>query len=635
MSLARLARIARKPPRYVARRAFDEARQELLRMELGRAAAGDGRLALARIVPADAVESTAAAGTGLVATQAAVAVTRADERLRRRLDERAEAAERRELELFGDAPVRVGVPPRWNEDVRSGHGWPFGHHRRIDYRNVGRPSDVKVAWELSRLRHLVALAQADAVAPDAGARRALLADLDSWIEANPMGWSVNWTCGMEIALRAVNLICADAILMGAGRPLEARDRLVASLYQHGWFLARHLEVSDLNGNHYLADAVGLIWLGRYFAGCGEAERWLRTGTEMVTAAAREQVLEDGLDHEGSLPYHLLVLEMFLCARHAAGPSLQHIDPILRRMADAALGFVDRHGRVPNLGDDDGGRVLAFAATSSRDARRVLGLAGVLLGTAGLGADESEDALWLTGRLPPPVPAPARTGPLHLAEGGIVVLGQGDDHVVVSTGPVGFRGRGGHGHLDAMSLEATLGGTLAVRDSGTASYTGDPGLRNLLRDASAHSAVLLDGVPYAQIGGEDALWAVSGDAPPDVIEVTSERVTVRQTLPSAGGQATLERTIEWAPGLLVIRDRLIAPVGVAVTAHLHTPSVETTRGGMLQTASHVYALAGPAPVQIAPHPWSEAYATTGTGSRLTLSFIATTEESAWSWTVRVR
>jgi anti-sigma regulatory factor (Ser/Thr protein kinase) len=53
------------------------------------------------------------------------------------------------------------------------------------------------------------------------------------------------------------------------------------------------------------------------------------------ATLRLEILDDGLDHEGSLPYHLLVLEMFLVARVAAGSALASIDEALRRMLDAA------------------------------------------------------------------------------------------------------------------------------------------------------------------------------------------------------------------------------------------------------------------------------------------------------------
>ena len=135
-----------------------------------------------------------------------------------------------------------------------------------------------------------------------------------------MGRGVHWACAMEVALRAVNLICLDGVLLGGAgtdaRPRGARRRA----YAHGWFLARHLEVSSLNGNHYLADAVGLLWLGATSAASARA----RPGAPAAShgpAAAERHVLPDGLDQEGSLRYHLLVLELHLLAQHAAPEEL--------------------------------------------------------------------------------------------------------------------------------------------------------------------------------------------------------------------------------------------------------------------------------------------------------------------------
>ena len=326
---------------------------------------------------------------------------------------------------------------------------------------------------------------------------------------------------MEVALRAVNLICIDGVLLAGGCELPEREGHVASLYQHGWFLRRNLEISDLNGNHFLANAVGLLWLGAYFGEVGEAREWFAQGLRMTRAAAREQVLDDGLDHEGSLPYHVLVSEMFLMAVVVAGEHLAEIEGPVRRMIDAAVLCSNGQGGVPDLGDDDGGRVAAFTDVPSHDARRVLGLGAALLQHAGAAARSRdaacEDALWLAGpqRLAqarslsaPPRPA----SPVHFRSAGLIVMDTDrGDRVVMDVGPIGFQGRGGHGHLDALSFEAWIEGEPAIRDSGTGTYTGDPALRNALRAITAHTVVIVDDLPYACLGGIDRLWAIDGDS----------------------------------------------------------------------------------------------------------------------------
>jgi len=634
--LARVRRALRRPPGYVARRVREEVVRELDRAVLQAARHGRGPLASARIAPRDAEVVSAANALTIAPWREALRALTADPDASAKLAQRARRALERRVELFGDAPVEAGIPPRWSTDIHSGNAWPPGYYRRLQIADMGRASDVKVPWELSRLRHVLALAQGAALGSDE-ALRAVEDDLADWRRVNPVGWSVNWTCAMEVALRAVNLICVDAVLLAAGIRWGGRRALVASLYQHGWFLARNLEVSDVNGNHYLADAVGLVWLGRYFGGLGDGQRWLATGLEMVRRAAAEQILHDGLDHEGSLPYHVLVLEMFLVARVAAGDALTDVDERLAAMADSARGFVGPRAEVPNLGDDDGGRVLALCDVPSRDARRVLALASGLLGTSTpLDSDGPDDAFWLTGRRPRV--SPGRV-PRLFPTAGLAVLGAGDDHVAFDAGPVGFRGRGGHGHLDAMSFEATIGGHLAVRDSGTGAYTRDPALRNRFRSPGAHSVVVVDGLPYARLG--PGLWEVEGDAPPTVLATTfayqAHEVRAAQELPARAGRARHERALVWRPGSLEVLDTVTAPAGSEVTAYLQVPDGCELGPDGLSSSRHRYTLDRPDGgfIEIRAAPWSERYGSVGRGRCAILRSRGTGAPVSWRWLIESR
>lgn len=634
--IARVRRALRRPPGYIVRRLSEEALRELDRAVLQAARHDRGPLASGRVAPRNAESVSAANALAIAPWRDALRVIASDPDACAALGRRAERALERRVEVFGDDPVPAGIPPRWSTDIHSGDAWPRGYYRRLEIADLERASDVKVPWELSRLRHVVALAQGSAL----GSREALQAledDLADWRRANPVGWSVNWTCAMEVALRAVNLICADAVLLAAGVRWRGRPALVASLYQHGWFLARNLEVSDLNGNHFLADGVGLVWLGRYFGALGHGPRWSATGAQMVRRAAAEQILHDGLDHEGSLAYHVLVLEMFLVARVAAAGALADIDERLVAMVSAARDVAGPRGEVPNLGDDDGGRVLALSDVPSRDARRVLALASALLDTSTpFESAVPDDALWLTGRRPRVSPA---REPRLFAAAGLAIMGDDDDHVAFDAGPVGFRGRGGHGHLDAMSFEAVIGGHVAVRDSGTATYTRDPALRNRLRGPEAHSVVVVDGLPYARLG--PGLWEVRGDAPPTILASTfaheAHEVRAVQELPARNGAARHERALTWHPGELQVNDTVTAPAGSEIAAYLHVPAgCELGAEGLL-SAHHRYVLEAPEGVvaELVCVPCSKRYGSVGTAGCAVLRLKGTGAPVSWRWRIEAR
>jgi len=280
---------------------------------------------------------------------------------------------------------------------------------------------------------------------------------------------------------------------------------------------------------------------------------------------------------------------------------------------------------------------------ARRVERVLALGAAVLGVPTarpLPADAAEEARWLRGL--PDARRVARTStPRRFDAGGRALLGAWPDHVVVDVGEVGFRGLGGHGHVDALSLVATLGGHAALVDSGTGSYTGDPALRNRLRDVPAHSTLVLDGLPYARLDRELGLWRVVGDAPPVVERLEGgadgQVLVAAQRLPARGGPALLRRTVAWEPGALRIEDRLDAPPGTHARAVLQLPGeprgvgVAGFRIGPLRYAAE---LPAGATLRIEPCERSPGYGQVEPGWRAAVEWTVTDAGDGLAWRVRI-
>ncbi|HEY2028140.1 MAG TPA: heparinase II/III family protein, partial [Myxococcales bacterium] len=194
-------------------------------------------------------------------------------------------------------------PETWDCDFVSGARWPVRFHSLYAYSDLldlGRPSDVKVPWELARLQALPVMALAFVITGDERYARACSARFSSWDRACPVGFGINWTVGMEVALRAISLILTAEFLAGSTFAREfVTDRLVESLGEHGRFLYRNIEYSDINGNHYVSCLIGLLYLGLALPRHAEAAAWRETA---VTGLRREIIAEsypDGVCHEGS------------------------------------------------------------------------------------------------------------------------------------------------------------------------------------------------------------------------------------------------------------------------------------------------------------------------------------------------
>src|SRR5262249_9546203 len=146
--------------------------------------------------------------------------------------------------------------------------WPLRYWRSLDVYDLDRPSDVKVPWELSRCQHFPLLGQAYWLSGDERFAREFVAQVESWIEDNPFAHGVNWACAMDVALRAISWIWGFHFFAAseACRDRNFRTRFLRGLWLQGEFLAGHVEMGDVNGNHYLTDGVGLVFLGAFFGG---------------------------------------------------------------------------------------------------------------------------------------------------------------------------------------------------------------------------------------------------------------------------------------------------------------------------------------------------------------------------------
>ena len=445
----------------------------------------------------------------------------------------ADRSIRHEFDLLGSGPVSLGRDIPWLTDFKTGRTWPLQYCRDIEYNELDRPTDVKVPWELSRCQHFAHLGQAYWLTGDNRYAEEFAAEVRAWIDANPYAWSVNWACAMDVALRAVSWIWGFYFMADAPacRSREFRGRFLTSLFLHGEFVATHLEKADVNGNHYLCDGVGLVFLGCFFASTSRGRRWRAIGRELVVSEIFNQVTPDGVDFEQSTAYHRLVLEAFLTAYLLLEQNGDRIPADawrrLEKMCEYVEAYTKPNGLAPLVGDADDGRIQMLGTQAIGDHRYLLSNAAVKFGRpdfkarAGCFGDES---FWTFGpeglatfrSLPS---APPSTASRAFPDGGFYVLRGRTSHVFIDCGDVGMRGRGGHGHNDILSFELFLNGMNVVTDCGAYLYTASREWRNRFRSTAFHNGVQVDDEEVNRFVGPDALWQLHNDAHAKDVEFT--------------------------------------------------------------------------------------------------------------------
>lgn len=526
--IGKLRRGLKKDPRYIARRLVLELRAEAERYLGPRRVRTLTAERLARAAGADSVDAWWARLAALpyphperidAARLEALCPGARDD-----IVARAERAHAHEVELLGSGSVSLGPEIDWHRDFKTGIGWPPRFHRDIEYTNLERPSDVKLPWELSRLQWAQALGQAWMLDGDERHAEAARRLLDDWIAANPCGASVNWACTMEPALRIIVWswffhVFAQA---RAWRDSAFRGRFLRALYLHGDFVAHNLEEADINGNHYTADAAGLVYAGLFFGDMPAARGWLATGWRILQAEMPRQVFADGVDFEASIPYHRLVLELFAYpALYRLARGLE-VDGTYRerlvQMGRFVAAYSRRDGSTPLWGDADDARALAFGRQSINDHRYLLGVLGIGFDAPDLAAAFSgprDEVAWLLGteaaaRLPAREHGPEGAS-AAFRQGGFYVLRAADHHVFIDCGPLGLAGRGGHGHNDLLSFELMLHGVKLISDCGAYLYTACATERNNFRSTAYHNTPQIDTEELNRLVRPDYLWLLRNDA----------------------------------------------------------------------------------------------------------------------------
>jgi hypothetical protein len=213
-------------------------------------------------------------------------------------------------------------PIDWHIDFKSGYRW----RETTWYRDIkvgpATGVDIKLPWELARMQHLAALAQAYGLAatrqPGFLEAEIYLAEfrnqLLDFIATNPPRFGVNWACAMDVGIRIVNWLLARELFKQAGAVLDDEFEAIfaASVLDHASFIVDNLEWHPRwRGNHYLADLTGLLFAAAALPDGEESAAWLSFAAQQMLEETDFQFHAEGSSFEASTAYHRLSAELVI------------------------------------------------------------------------------------------------------------------------------------------------------------------------------------------------------------------------------------------------------------------------------------------------------------------------------------
>jgi hypothetical protein len=460
----------------------------------------------------------------------------------------AAAAERilgGDFQIFALRPARLGFPPQWNRDPKTGTIAPTTRSTRIDYRDEALVGDIKYLWEPSRHAALVTLAQAWHLTGEGKFAAGCRSLLDSWFEQCPYGVGPHWTSSLESALRLVNWSFAWHLLGGAestvfhGAEGEAfRARWLKSIHQHCHFISRHLSRHSSANNHLLGELTGLFVASVTWPLWPSSERWRDSAHRELQSEALKQNSADGVNAEQAIWYHHEVADMLIVAGLVARANGSDFGSSYWQRLEAMLAFLssimDVSGNVPNFGDADDAIIAPLDPDEAGVYRSLLARGAVLFGRpefrlkAGAFDDKSR---WLLGDAADgsfertagaaaPMPVERR-----FENGGYYILGDQFEsarevRIVADAGPLGYLSIAAHGHADALSFTLSAGGCELLIDPGTFAYHTHKRWRDYFRGTIAHNTVRVD-LQDQSLNAGNFLWLAHARARLVKFEITPD------------------------------------------------------------------------------------------------------------------
>ncbi len=419
--------------------------------------------------------------------------------------QRAECMLQGRYDILGYRDVAFGTPPAWHADPVHGREAPRRFWSSVPYLD-SQYGDHKIIWEINRHQHWLALARAHQLTGDERFYSAFINQLESWLDDNPPLLGVNWASMLELGLRSLSWVWALHLFSpsAANEPASASPwtvDLLVGLDRQLTHVERNLSRYFSPNTHLTGEALALYVAGLALPELRNSSRWASTGRQVLLDEIDHQILADGGHAERSAHYHRYTTDFYLlallAARATGDPAAHPFEAAARRLANYLRTITDDRGRLPLLGDDDGGQLFPICGREPSDCRDTLAAAAVVLADPTLAVSEApEEVYWLCSALDD---LPGQHEPFHLssrpstalsASGYYVSRNTQANSLVFDAGAHGFL-NGGHAHADALSMVLTVHGQPFLVDAGTGTYTMDLRLRDRFRSTALHNTVRID------------------------------------------------------------------------------------------------------------------------------------------------
>uniref|UniRef100_UPI00404842CE heparinase II/III domain-containing protein n=1 Tax=Algoriphagus sp. TaxID=1872435 RepID=UPI00404842CE len=352
--------------------------------------------------------------------------------------------------------------------------------------------DIKALWELSRFDWIIPLSQ-QASKGDTDALAILNIWLQDWQKENTPYLGVNWKCGQETSIRMIHLIMGAFILDQLETPTTTLINLVIAHLKR--VEPTILYAIGQNNNHGTSEAAALYIGGGFLVKNGYkiGHKWHKKGERIIAERTSKLIGEDGTFSQYSLNYHRLMLDTLCCCEFFRTKlNFSPLPAVFYKKALLATNWLflmidSISGDGPNVGANDGARIIPLTNCGYRDFRPTVQLAMALFKSerAYPKGKWDDQFHWLKMEiLDKKSDLPTS---LIADDGGFAMLHRPNVFVCFRYPRYKFR----PSQNDALHLDVWVKGKNILKDGGSFSYNADPVLMNYFGSVSAHNTIQFD------------------------------------------------------------------------------------------------------------------------------------------------
>ena len=371
-------------------------------------------------------------------------------------------------------------------------------------RDDNETQDLKFIWEPARFGWTFTLGRAYLLTGDEKYPAAFWKFFNVFRNDNPPYKGANWVSGQEAGLRIMAFAFAWQVFSHAETSTnEHQANLLSSIAEHAARIPAGLIYARAQrNNHQLTEAAGLYTAGVILNEIKQAKKWKTLGWKWFNDGLIGQISDGGTYAQHSMNYHRLMLQTSLWVKSLADKQGQVFpSETLKKLASAARWLIcqiDIHsGKTPNLGSNDGARILPLSSCEYEDFRTTAQSASAAFLNqktfpAGLW---DEMSLWLEEKKET-TPSIEKNGPE------IEVLKIGDQNAWATLRAAAFNER--PSHADLLHVDLWFQGKNYALDAGTFRYTAPPPWDNSLAKTLVHNTISINGQDQMQKAGR-FLW----------------------------------------------------------------------------------------------------------------------------------